>query len=101
MDYLLYGLLGLVSVLVALLMIAVIRTLFLKAPKSSTINLKIDDKMKRVYAEGLAQLIQFKTIASKTKQDQSVFTQMQSKMKELFPHVFATWTSKSLKVDPF
>lgn len=94
MDYLLYGLLGLVSLLVALLMIAVIRTLFLKAPKSSTINLKIDDKMKRVYAKGLAELIQYKTIASKTKQDQSLFTQMQSKMKELFPHVFATMDIK-------
>lgn len=94
MDYLLYGLLGLIGVFVMLLLIAVIRTLLLKAPKPLENTFKIDEAVKQLYANGLAQLVRFKTIASKTNQDQSLFTEMQTKMKELFPHVFATMEIK-------
>ena len=94
MEYLIYGLLGIVGVLLLLLLIAVVRTFFIKAPKRTSHELKIDESTKMKYAQGLAELIQYKTIASKTNPDALVFTEMQSKMKELFPRVFETMEIK-------
>ncbi len=94
MDYLLYAVLGILGLLLFLILIAVVRTFFLKSKviEKQPISISNDEKLK--YAQGLSELIQFKTIASKTEQDQTLFTEMQTKMKELFPSVFTTMEIK-------
>lgn len=114
MDYLIYGLLSLLGLLVLLLLIAVIRTVFMSYQGSQRKDIDVSKEIKNSYASGLSSLIKYPTIASKTEEGQEVFSQMQEKMAELFPHVFkemdvkifegksllAHWHGKDSKAEP-
>lgn len=97
MDYLFYGLLGIIGLIVLLIIIAVIRTFFLKYKNNKSIESQVSADKKTDYANGLASLINFPTIASATEAGQKIFTQMQAQMALLFPNVFKTMDIKIFK----
>lgn len=88
MDYIIYGLLSLVGLLIFLLFIAVMRTFFISFHGNQKIEIPVSKEDKARYASGLSSLIKYPTIASKTEAGRLVFAQMQEKMAELFPNVF-------------
>ena len=63
MKYVGFALLAIVGVIVALLLIALIRTLFTK-PKTSTYTPNPDPEKAREYAEKLSAMVQVNTVAS-------------------------------------
>jgi carboxypeptidase PM20D1 len=90
MDYILYGLAGVVIVILTVLLIAVIRTIFIKASPLPKPNIGIERKLQIEYAEKLAKLIRIKSIASRTHQQVGPFEEIHEVLKSLFPNVHKT-----------
>ncbi len=83
-----YILLGVLGVLVLLLLVALVNT-FLIEDKSSNQPISIDKEKSEIYAKELSEMIRIKTLSyDKEKNNTDDFKKLQTKMKELFPHLY-------------
>ena len=88
MKILLYILLSAVIILLALVLIAVLRTLLLK-PKTTSFALSSDTERIDAYSQKLSKMVQFETVSSRDDPQVEKFRSFHKVMEELFPTVFA------------
>ena len=86
MKYVGFALLAIVGFIVALLLIALIRTLFTK-PKTSTNAPDPDPEKAKGYAEKLAAMVQVNTVASNEDRRTEAFLDFHKVLASLFPLV--------------
>ena len=86
MKYVGFALLAIVGFIVALLLIALIRTLFTK-PKTSTYAPDPDPEKAQEYAEKLAAMVQVNTVASNEDRRTEAFLDFHKVLAALFPRV--------------
>ncbi len=93
----LYIFLGLLACLVLLLFIAFINTLFIKTPIAKH-QLELDFSKEEALAKRLKEMIKIKTLSYDEELDNAQpFIDLKTKMKELFPKVFANMEVKEFK----
>jgi len=97
MDYVLYALLGFLGIIILLLLIAFIKTIFMKKPVVKK-EIEIDYNDALVYANKFKEMIRVKTISYNEETENGLpFQVLKNKMKELFPLVFNTMEIKEFK----
>ncbi|MDD3129827.1 MAG: M20/M25/M40 family metallo-hydrolase [Candidatus Izemoplasmatales bacterium] len=90
----LYIVLGILSLIVILLLIALVHTMFVKVPKEEK-PLDIDFSKANSYAKRFSEMIKVKTISYNKKEDNyENFVKLKEVMKGLFPKVFETMEIK-------
>ena len=83
----LYILLGILGVLAALLLIAVIRTFAIKAPAPASCATEITPEELSLCAEKLGAMVRVPTVSRREDEDLSDFVRYQKELKRLFPLV--------------
>jgi len=112
MKYVLLSILGIVSLIILLLIIAIIRTLFLEK-KESKYEYSTDESRIKEYSEKLKEMVQFETVSIKGVDQASKFREFHKVLEKLFPTVFSKlekididgnlimkWKGKNPKLDP-
>jgi len=92
-----YILLGLLGILVLLLLVAFVRTLFLKKPVLNK-PLETDFKMAEAYALRFKEMVKVKTISyNETEDNKEPFIELKNVMRKLFPTVFSHMEVKEFR----
>lgn len=94
MEFLLYALLGVLGLLLALLLIAVVRALAMKPLTGVRKPIVASEETKRHYADGLGRMIREVTIAQPGITMPEPFHRLQAVMDEVFPNVARTVEKK-------
>ena len=79
-------LLGFICLLILLILVAFVRTLFVKN-KVSTYKSPRDQKREKEYAENLSKMIQCKTVSEKDQTDLTEFDKLHKVFEEIFPNI--------------
>jgi len=96
----LYILLGVVSVILLLLFIALVNSFIIKIDNKINVSPEIDKDLSTVYAKEFSKMIKVKTISyDKEKKNLKPFLDMHEIMKEIFPNVYKVWSKLFLKED--
>lgn len=89
MEYVWYGMILLIGLVVLLLTIASIRAVWLEVTPKSVAAIPIDEQKRDFYGLRLARLLQEKTISHREGQSLEPFLRLQSHLKEFFPTLFS------------
>jgi len=87
MQYLYYILIGLPAVLVLLVLIAVIRTLAIKAPAQKIYKTVITEEEKETCTEKLGAMVRIPTVSKNENEDLSDFYRFHEELARLFPNI--------------
>jgi len=112
MKFVIYGILGLIGIFLFLLLIAIIRTIFLKK-KTATYEYSNEDDRSNEYAQKLSKLIQYETVSVRDFEQPEKFRGFHKVLEEQYPNVFKQlekieidgnlmmkWKGKNSSLDP-
>lgn len=94
MIYIILGILGIVALL---LIIAIIRTLMIKAPKTNPCETVITEEEKALCAQKLGDMVRVPTVSKNEDEDLSDFYRFHKELERLFPNVHRVFEKTELR----
>ncbi|MBQ6801510.1 MAG: M20/M25/M40 family metallo-hydrolase, partial [Oscillospiraceae bacterium] len=86
-----YAVIGIIAVLAVLILVAVVRTLMIKAPEVAECKTKITQEEMDTCAQKLGDMVRVPTVSKNEDEDLSQFYKYHEVLEELFPNVHKTF----------